>query len=328
MTSADKFKLLVIPDDGPGYLKGTPLGTRAQELGEQVIIHPDLPPSPEALIERCLEADCVVNIMSTSQFRRDLMDACPKLRIISTWAVGVNNIDLEAAKSLGITVANTPGYASIGVGEHTFALMLAVARDIVTINGSIRGGNWPKRPLIELYGKTLGVVGAGPTAQRVMELGRTLGMKVVAWTLHPSPERAAAYGVEFVSLDDLCRNSDCIAVIIALSERTKGIIGQEQLDLMKPDAIIVNTGRGALIDEEALVETLSQKRIRGAGLDVFTNEPLPAGHPLTQLDNVVLSSHIAAHTPETAAAGIKMALNNVADFIAGSPTNVYVQGTR
>ncbi|MFQ5875158.1 MAG: 2-hydroxyacid dehydrogenase [Dehalococcoidia bacterium] len=327
MAAANKLNLLVVPDDRPNtvtpYLEG-----KANELADQVVIHRDMPSSHAALIERCKDADGIVNILATSQFSRDLMEASPKLRIISLWAAGVNNVDLEAAKSLGITVSNTPGYGSIGVGEHTLTLMMAVARNVTGLDRSIRDGNWPKQPLTELYGKTLGVVGGGPIAQRVMELGRLLGMKVVAWTLHPSPERAAQYQVEFVALDDLCRHSDFIAVIIALSERTEKVIGHKQMDLMKPEAILVNTGRGALIDEEALVEVLRQKRIGGAGLDVFVNEPLPAGHPLTQLDNVVLSSHVAAHTPETTTAGVKMALDNVSSFLAGSPTNVFVQGSR
>ncbi|MFQ5933486.1 MAG: 2-hydroxyacid dehydrogenase, partial [Dehalococcoidia bacterium] len=299
MAAASKLRLLVVPDDRPGSLGGTSLEARARELAEEVVIHRDMPSSQEALVERCRNADGVVNILSTSQFTRDLMEACSPLRIISLWAAGVNNVDLEAAKTLGITVTYTPGYGAIGVGEHTLALMMAAARDVAAVDRSVREGQWPKQPLVQLYGKTLGVVGAGPIARRVMGLGKGLGMKVVAWTLHPSPERAAEFGVQFVPLSDLCRDSDFIAVIIALSERTEGLIGRKQLELMKTEAIIVNTGRGALIDEEALVEFLSQRRIRGAGLDVYTTEPLPAGHPLTRLDNVVLSSHLAAHAPET-----------------------------
>ena len=328
MSSTDKLELLVVPDDSIGTLGGTPLEDRARELAHQVVVHRDMPFTSKALLERCKDADGVVNILATSVFTRELMEKCPKLRIISIWAAGVNNIDLDAAKSFGIIIANTPGYGSIGVGEHTLAMMLAVAKNIATVDRRVREGQWVKEPLIELHGKTLGVVGGGSIAQRVMELGRLIGMKVVAWTLHPSAERAAEYGVEFVPLDDLCRDSDFIAVIIALSEQTKHIIGPKQLELMKPEAIIVNTGRGALIDEEALIEHLSKGRIKGAGLDVFTTEPLPAGHPFTKLDNVILSSHVAAHTPETTAAGVRMALDNIASYLEGNPTNVFVPGTR
>ena len=323
MSPDNKLNLLVVPDDRPGTLGGTPLEARARELAQQVTVHNDMPPSPESLIERCKDADAAVNILASSFFSRELFEACSRMKILSIWAAGVNNVDLQAAEDLGVTVCYTPGYGSIGVAEHTLALMMSVARNVVNIDKAMREGQWPKQPLVELHGKVLGVVGAGPIAQRVMELGQLLGMKVVAWTLHPSAERAAQYGVEFVELNGLCRDSDFIAVIIALSDQTEGIIGQEQLGLMGRDAILVNTGRGALIDEEALVQHLSEKRIRGAGLDVFTTEPLPAGHPLTKLDNVILSSHVAAHTPETTAAGVGMALDNIESFLAGNPVNIF-----
>ena len=328
MSPVDKFKLLVVPDDGIGTIKSDGLEAYANELAEEVLIHRDRPATAEELLQRCRDADGVVNILSTSEFTRELMEQCPKLRIVSIWAAGVNNVDLDAAKELGITIANTPGYGNIGVGEHTLALMMAAARNVVNVDRRIRQGEWVKEPLVQLHGKTVGVVGAGPIAQRVMELCRLIGMKVVAWTLNPTPQRAAEYGVEFVELGDLCRTSDVVVTIIALSERTRHIIGREQLAMMKSQAIIINTGRGDLIDEEALVEFLSEGRIRAAGLDVFSTEPLPAGHPFTKLDNVVLSSHVAAHTPETTLAGVKMALDNIATFLEGKPQNVFSPGTR
>ena len=327
MAPANKLQLLVVPDDVLGSV--TPrLEAKVKELADQMVIHRDIPPSAGALLERCKDGDGLITIGATSVFTRELMESSPQLRIISVWGAGVNNVDLEAAKSLGITVSNTPGYGAIGVAEHTLALMMVVARDLPRIDRSIRQGNWPQDMLVQLHGKTLGVVGGGSIAQRVMELCRMMGMRVIAWTLHPSLERAAEYGVEFVSLDELCRISDFIAVIIALSERTEKLIGRKQLELMKSEAIIVNTARGALIDEEALLEFLSQRRIRGAGLDAFSTEPLPTDHPFTKLDNVVLTAHMAAHTPETIALGIEMAVDNIASFLEGRPDNVIIQGTR
>ena len=133
----------------------------------------------------------MISILSTSIFTRDLMTRCPDLRIVSIWAAGVNNVDLDAARELGVTICNTPGYGNIGVGEHTLALMLAAARNMHNVDRRIRRGEWVKEPLVQLHGKTLGVLGAGPIAQRVMELGRLIGMDVIAWTLNPTPERAA-----------------------------------------------------------------------------------------------------------------------------------------
>ena len=161
-----------------------------------------------------------------------------------------------------------------------------------------------------------------------MELGRLIGMDVIAWTLNPTPERAQKYGVQFVDVDTLCQQSDVIAAIIALSDRTRHVIGRNQLEMMKSSAIIVNTGRGALIDEDALYEFLRDGKIHAAGLDVFGAEPLPAHHPFTTLDNVVLSSHVAAHTPETTLAGVKMSLDNVATFLEGNTQNVFSPGFR
>ena len=325
---AKRLKRLVVPDDGLDTFVPSHIRYRAEELAEEVVVYPDRPESKEVLVERCKDADGVVCILATSIFDRELMEVCSNLRIISVWAAGVNHVDLEAAKDLGVTVTYTPGYGRIGVGEHTLALMLAVARDIPRIDRSIKERGWPEHLLVELHGKTLGVVGGGPIAQQVMKLGRGIGMKVIAWTMHPSPEREAEYGVEFMPIDDLCRTSDVIAVITALSEKTLHIIGRKQMELMKPEAIIVNTGRGALIDQEILVEFLSKGRIKGAGLDVLEEEPLPPDHPLARLDNVVMTSHAAANTPETTDVGMTMVLDNIASFLDGKFTNALVEGTR
>ena len=328
MSPAQKMKKLVVVDDGISTITEDGLEPYARSLADEFAIYRDAPSDNEDLIRRCSDADAVINILSTSEFTRDLMARCPNLRIVSIWAAGVNNVDLEAARELGVTICNTPGYGNFGVGEHTLTLMLAAARNIHQVDRRIRQGEWVKEPLVQLYGKTLGVLGAGPIAQRVMELGRLIGMDVIAWTLNPSLERATKYGVEFVDVDTLCRTADVIAAIIALSDRTHHVIGRKQLEMMKPSAIVVNTGRGALIDEEALYEFLRDDRIKAAGLDVFSTEPLPAGHPFTELDNVVLSPHVAAHTPETTLAGVKMSLDNVANFLEGSPRNVFSPGFR
>ena len=328
MSPSQKMKKLVVVDDGVGTIKEDGLEPYARSLADEFVIYRDAPADNEDLIQRCADADAVINILSTSEFTRDLMTRCPNLRIVSIWAAGVNNVELDAAKELGVTICNTPGYGNIGVGEHTLALMMAAARNMHNVDRRIRQGEWVKEPLVQLHGKTLGVLGAGPIAQRVMELGRLIGMDVIAWTLNPTPERAAEYGVEFVDVDSLCQQSDVIAAIIALSDKTHHVIGRKQLEMMKPSAIVVNTGRGALIDEDALYEFLRDGKIHAAGLDVFGTEPLPGDHPFTTLDNVVLSSHVAAHTPETTLAGVKMSLDNIATFIEGNTQNVFSPGFR
>ena len=203
-----------------------------------------------------------------------------------------------------------------------------MSRQLVQNDTRIRQGGWTRGFIDELYNKTLGVVGTGAIGQRMIELGRAIGMKVVAWTLHPSPKRAAQYGVEFLSLEDLLSQSDVISLHTALSPETEKLIGRDQLALMKPTSILVNTSRGAVVDEDALLRALERNTIAGAGLDVFEIEPLPAGHPLTKLDNVVLSPHAGGMAYNGTMRGLEMSIENLEAFAAGHPIFVVARGTR
>ncbi|HLF05550.1 MAG TPA: NAD(P)-dependent oxidoreductase, partial [Dehalococcoidia bacterium] len=192
----------------------------------------------------------------------------------------------------------------------------------------IRRGEWTRGFIDELYGKTLGVVGTGAIGQRMVQLGKGIGMKVAAWTLHPSPHRAWEYAVEFLPLDELLRRADVVSLHVALSAETQGLIGATELALMKPSSILVNTSRGAVVDEEALLEALEQRRIAGAGLDVFQTEPLPAGHPITRLDNVVLSPHAGGMAYHGTMRGLEMSVENLEAFAVGHPICVVAAGYR
>jgi phosphoglycerate dehydrogenase-like enzyme len=313
--------LIVVPDDEPSVLKGTPHEQRLRQLGE-VKLYDSRALSDEALIARVKDADIAYNIRSTSVFTRNVMKNSPKLKLISIYGVGFDNIDMPAAVELGVTICNTPGYSAIAVAELSIALALAVSRKVVFNDRNIRAGSWARGYASQLCGKTLGVVGTGNIGQRMITLGKAIGMSVVAWTSHPSKERAAAYGVEFVSLDDLMRKSDVVSIHVLAIPQTIKLIGKREIDLMKPTAILVNTSRGQVIDEGAMLEALKSKRIVGAGLDVFVTEPLPANNPFRELDNVVLSPHTAAMVPEATLAGLSMAVDNVAAFLKGKPINV------
>ena len=256
------------------------------------------------------------------------MEACPNLKLLSVWGTGVDHVDLEAAGELGITVSNTPGYGAPYVSEHALTLALAVSRQVVLNDRRIRAGGWTAGFIDELYGKTLGVVGAGAIGRRMIQLGQGIGMNVVAWTFNPTPERAAEYGVEFLELEELLRRSDVVSLHVALTPESEGLIGKEQLALMKPTAILVNAARGAVVDEAALVEALTDGKIAGAGLDVFETEPLPPGHPLTKLDNVVLSPHAGGMAYNGTMRGLEMSVENLEAFAAGSPVNVVAPGFR
>jgi phosphoglycerate dehydrogenase-like enzyme len=310
---------VVVPDDWPPVLAASAGFPRLRELAD-VEYFDTLPGSESALIDRIRDADAVINIRSSSRFTDEVFRQCPRLRLVSLWGTGTDNVDLAAAAKHGVTITNTPGVSAFSVAEHCLALMLAAARAIPTQDAAVRAGTWPRGQGIELRGKTLGIVGLGAIGRRFAELGRAIGMRVIAWTMHPD----SSFGIELVEFDHLLRTSDVISIHVRLSPQTVGLIGTREFALMKRTALLVNTARGAIVDEAALVEALSTNRIAGAALDVFTTEPFPPGHPLTNLPNVVLTPHSAGITPEALEAGLQMAIENVRSFLAGEPANVVV----
>jgi phosphoglycerate dehydrogenase-like enzyme len=210
-----------------------------------------------------------------------------------------------------VRVTNTPGVAAAAVAEHTLALMLAVARQLVRVDEQVRRGQWPRAMVTQLRGKTLGLIGAGAIGREMARLGRGIGMRVVAWTFHPQGDVA-----EWAAFDEVLRVADVVSVHVRLSPDTHHMIRREHFELMKPSAIFVNTARGAVVNEADLLEALRTNRIAGAGLDVFEREPLPPGSPFFSLPNVVLTPHAAGITPETTEAGLALAIENVLSFVA------------
>ena len=245
--------------------------------------------------------------------------ATPPLEVIAFTGVGVGSfVDLEEAQRLGVTVCNTPGYADNAVAEHALALLLAVARQLPRLDRAMRAGQWDQsRAGFELAGKTLGVVGHGGIGARMAELGRALGMNVLVWTRKPENHR----GVDFTELDDLLARSDVVSLHLAATPETGHLLDGPRLDLMKADAVLINTARADLVDEDALIARLGDGRLAAAGLDVYSQEPLPPGHPLSALDNVVLSPHMGYSTPQAIAAILDLAIDALAGYLAGSPLN-------
>jgi phosphoglycerate dehydrogenase-like enzyme len=312
--------IIVIPDDAPGLLMASALEHKLRELGELTVF--ESPADTESLLqERLAEADVALTL-NASNFTREVISKCPALRHIIVFGIGVDHVDLEACRELGITVSNTPAYSAAIVAEKAIALALAVAHRIPQLDRAVRCGKWPQEVVGQLQGKILGVVGVGPIGQRVAELGKALGMEVIAWTLNPSPQRALEYRVTFVSLEELSASADVISLQLPLTSLSLDLIGSQQLGLMKSSTILVNVGRGAVVDEEALVGALENGRIGGAGLDVFSTEPLPPDHPFRHLDNVVLSPHNAANTSEANRTGLAMAIQNIRDWQKGDPKHL------
>jgi D-3-phosphoglycerate dehydrogenase len=315
--------MIVVPDDAPPVL-GPSQAWQNFEGRASIAYFDSLPGAEDRLLERISGAEVVINIRSSTRFTARVFERSPHLRLLSLWGTGTDNVDLPAAAHHGVTVTNTPGVAATSIAEHALALMLAVARGIPRLDGQTRAGVWPRGQMTQLHGKTLGVIGLGAIGRKFARLGEGIGMRVIAWTMHPDP----GLGFTLVDLDDLLRSSDVVSLHLRLSDQTRGFLGARELALMKPTAILVNTARGPIVDEAALLDALQSNRLGGAGLDVFETEPLPAGHAVTGVSNVVLTPHSAGITVEALEAGLRMALDNVGNFLAGRPTNVVIAATR
>jgi D-3-phosphoglycerate dehydrogenase len=307
---------IVVPDDYPLLLTGTPAEARLRALGAVTIYTERGANEEDELIRRIAEAGAVVSLRAYSRFSKRVVDASPSLRMISIWGTGTDNVDLDACHARDILVTNTPGVNANSVAEHTLALMLAVARQIPAMDRGTREGRWPRAMLVQLEGKTLGVVGLGAIGSRVVTLAKAFGMNVIATAWRGDDGRAAQVGARYVDLETLLRESDFVSVHFRLTDETRGALSRERLALMKPTAFLVNTARGALVDRDALLDALEKGQIAGAGLDVFHEEPVRADDRILTLSNVVLTPHNAGTTEEVIALGLGRTVENVERFLA------------
>jgi D-3-phosphoglycerate dehydrogenase len=308
---------IVVPDDSPPVLSGTPALERIRAAGETVV-YTSPPASEEDLVERLRGAHTVVNIRGRTSFPARVLEAVRgTLRHLAVWGTGVDHIDLDAARRLGITVSHTPDTATDAVAEHCLALLLAVARRLVALDAAVRQGRWERGMLVQCVGKTLGIVGTGAIGTRFAALGRAVGMRVIAWTPRPDPEKARRAGFAYVeALDALLEQSDVVSLHLRSGPETRGLLGPARVARMKRGAILLNTARGDLVDEAALVDALRSGRLLGAGLDVFASEPVRPESPLLGLPNVVLTPHTAGTTPEALGRGLDLCAENVVRWIA------------
>src|SRR5499427_3856520 len=227
---------IVVPDDAPPVLG--PSQAWMHHDGRDAIAYFDsMPGGEDRLIERLAGAEIVINIRSSTRFTARVFECSPALRLLSLWGTGTDNVDLEAAVHHGVTVTNTPGVSATSIAEHALALMLAVARRIPRLDAQTRAGEWPRGQMTQLHGKTLGIIGLGAIGRKFARLGEGIGMKVIAWTMHPNP----ALGFELVELDELLRRSDVVSLHLRLSDKTVGFLNRAHFAMMKPGAIFVNT---------------------------------------------------------------------------------------
>jgi phosphoglycerate dehydrogenase-like enzyme len=247
---------------------------------------------PEAMIERLLPFDVICVMRERSPLPRNIIERLPNLKLIASTGAGNSSIDVAAAGDHGIAVVNT-GYSSDPAIEFTWALILASTRHIATESNSVRSGGWQQTVGADLRGKTLGVLGLGHIGSEVARIGRAFGMNLITWSQNMTPQAAEAAGAILVSKNQLFDQADILTIHLVLSSRTRGLIGAAELARMKPTARLINTSRGPIVEEQALISVLKNKQIAGAAIDVFDVEPLPPDHPFRALDNVLATPHIA-----------------------------------
>jgi phosphoglycerate dehydrogenase-like enzyme len=274
-----------------------------------------------ALVDRLRDFEIICAMRERTPFKRDLLAALPKLEVLVTTGLRNASIDVAAANEHGVTVCGTPSSGG-STAELAFGLIIAQARHFAVETNAMREGGWQTTIGRDLRGATLGVIGVGRLGTQVAAMGNVFGMRVIAWSQNLTAEKAAEAGAEAVSKETLFGESDFISVHLQLSDRSRGLIGAAELALMKPEAYLVNTSRGPIIDEEALVDALQGGRIAGAALDVYAIEPLPADHRLRRVPNLLLTPHIGYVTENAYRVFYPETLNAILAYLEGAPIRV------
>lgn len=312
---------IVVLDGGttnPGDLSWAPL----EALG-RVTVYDSTP--ADCVVKRAQNAEAL--IVNRIVLNRAVLDALPKLRYIGTLATGYNTIDVRAAREKGVTVCNVPLYCVETVAQLTLALLLALCCRVEHLSAVTRSGGWndaveathTTAPILELSGKTLGILGFGNIGRAVAQLGLALGMRVL---VHSRTQRALPAGCTWCGFETLFETADVVSLHCPLTDETRGIVGASVLARMKPTALLINTARGALVDENALADALNSGRLAGAGLDVMAEEPPRADHPLLTAKNCLITPHIAWASREARLRLIDAVAGNLRAFLAGQPVNV------
>jgi phosphoglycerate dehydrogenase-like enzyme len=265
-----------------------------------------------------LDADDIVGVVAGGdRFTNAVFDRLPNLKIVSRWGIGYDAVDIAAATRHGVCVTNTPGLLGDAVADFAFGLILALARQIVGADRLMRSGGWEELSGVAVWGKTLGIVGFGNTGQALARRGRGFEMRIRVFDPHPNRDAAARLGVELVSLDDVLSSSDFVSLHAELTPTTAKMMNDRTFGLMKPGAFFVNTSRGGLVDEGALIRALDSGRLAGAALDAHTKEPPPPDYPFLSRPDVILTPHIAFSTEQSIAAVNRAVLANLLDGMNG-----------
>jgi len=271
--------------------------TRIQQRAEVNVYNDHLTDEKE-IVSRLLPYDAICIMRERTPITRQLLSQLPNLKLIVSTGRRNNSLDTPAAEAMGITVKTT-GYIGTGAPEFTWATLMSLARNIPVENTNLRAGKWQSTISADINGKTIGIIGLGNIGTKIATYAKAFDMNVIAWSENLTEEKAAEAGAKLVSKETLFKEADFITIHLVLSDRSRGIISQADLDLMKSTAFFINTSRGPLVDEQALINTLQQKKIAGAAVDVYDVEPLPADHPFRKLDNLLATPHIGYVTENT-----------------------------
>lgn len=277
---------------------------------------------PEEVQRTLRDFHIVCMMRERTPFRRDTLAALPNLKLLITTGARNASIDLAAAAEQGVTVCGTGAFGHPTTGI-TFGLILELTRRIGYENARLKSGEpWQVTLGPDIEGKTLGVLGLGKLGQRVAGVAKAFGMRVIAWSTNLSPEKCQEAGVAYATKEELFRDADIVTIHMVLGDRSRGLVGAKEFALMKPAAYIVNTSRGPIIEEKALIAALEERRIAGAGLDVFDVEPLPLDHPFRRMDNVVITPHLGYVSEQNYRQYFPGIVEDIRAFIAGAPVRV------
>ncbi len=298
-----------------------PAGIELLKKEDDVVVATDM--RPEELLEKVADVDAIL-VRSKTKITQKVIERAKKLKVIGRAGVGVDNIDLKAATERGILVVNAPEASSITVAEHTLGLMMALARNIPFADASLKAGKWEKKKFLgmELRSKTLGIIGLGRIGTHVALKAKVFGMKILAYDPYITEETCKELGIELRDFEGVIKEADFITVHVPLTDKTKGILGEKEIEKMKEGVFLINCARGGIISEDALVKGLQSGKVAGAAIDVFEVEP-PIGRPVLEMKNVVVTPHIGASTEEAQRHASTIACEEVLKVLKnGAPRNV------
>lgn len=305
---------IIILDDWEDAIKkfNIPLN-ELRELGDVIIYHDH--PTTDELKERLRDADIVIPLRERTKFTEDIIESMKNIKLLAQTGTGLAHLDMNVINKRKIPVSTTPGGATAAVVELNVAFMLALSRNLFNLNNQMKNGEWPQVFGHNLANKTLGLIGLGKIGIALGNVAKAFGMDVIAWAPRLNEERAAEQGFQYVDLKTLLKNSQFVTVQLRLVPETEKLITKEHFMMMRNDAYFINTSRGKIIDEDALIWALENKEIKGAGLDVFYKEPLEPNHPFLRLENVLLAPHIGWKTDNALEFFMSKTIENIKSFV-------------